>query len=1786
MCKKLCKNTYKRFILLFLIAAFLSAAGSAMPVDLNLSDYHRLINGRYSQYYSPLIQSYAPTLLADSESLPEQSGVQNDAANDLGIEPKQIAEFNLEGELYLNLQYGGDFSLKKNAVTGAGSSGITSGLKYDLIERIRLEGSVGDRLFVEFDYDSERSEEGLAEETNTYSLLYKGTNEEFLKEATLGNKYLSIEGSRYVPIDEGNTDSFALRGLASWRDLYLEGLLRYDVATEGSKQFKGFRKNVDMRVLDVDYAKARYFFLPDAGVDEATLNLYRSTDTIGDITADGKQFRLLTRGVEYDFDNSNGRIYLEDDLDLDEELIVYYEKDGYSVGDPNLGTDAIIDSSGTRVNFNSTSFSEYFNNLPLPASRYLYLRKESFNSYWELKNIYFLDELEGENVYDVEIELLYSLNSGINDNYASLLEEYEIDSSRGIILFNFSDGTAFYPRPFPGEEPYDPAGAPFTPEENPFDSANPVYGGLNYPTADNSVNTIHIAYSYSAESFFLDFNLVPGSVRVKVNGSRLDPAYYQVDHEFGIITFEENVISPSSDIDITYRYNLFGEGDKSLFAALGISYEKPSWRVRNLTSFRGGIRGQEAPEVGNEPSRKIINSTEFSVSTEAGVKEESGAVASLEGGVAFAFTNKNSYGSAIIADMEKADYLFEVSLDDDDWIIASDSTLLPDLPVPVTLGNRGDLLFKNYYKDTALSGEVLQKLSWDIPSSQVFSYSEKAGPYNSADRPTGGNESSLVIDYSVEAAGDYVSLVTPLNRENLERFQRFNLLLRGYDVSADVSLYVELIKEYDEDLDEDGVLDTEGSINDLGFQIQPPDGNSTAIGTDREGKSNGRIDSEDLNGNGLLDTPALEEGKVIPGETGNDYITEINFGDQSWQYVSVDVLDLIETDPDIFQYANAVRITVQRVGAGPSSGKIVINKLWFSGSAIVNNDEEVLSISDVSVYEDSTVRQNAFSKSYPGLYEELHGSSRYRSRNEYVEKLLRVKVIQDIGATPPDNVASVSRIFGNPQDLTSYREFRMYLFLPSSEPLPTNLTYKLTFLSSQNEYLEGSFPGSSIQHGWNELSVELKPPYAVEVNGTASGTLVQNATLSVLKRVSEIRFLVQVDAGSLPEGSEFWLDEWHVTDSVDYFDIAFFTEGAVEYRGELLRMGSLSLLENPFLTAGFERLEGSFYEDFDFRSDRYYTDMGTKILKYGDAEFSASKETFSPIRNEEELPKGLEEGGFSEAISHRIGIDLQKDYVPVLAHTYDRVVSENRQVDLTKTDFRFQSVKSYNESLGLSEYIDFPFGLYQSYSFLRSWEYKNTLTGSPATSFELGSQPSASLGQSKELVLSYFWEANSTSLNFKREKTYTGSSVPGMDRWLNSYGSRLGSVFSPPEESIQDAVLATKTDALGYDLNIPLQERVGFSFSFDSSFNESGFRSSEDIRNTLVRHSLSVSVPFYFLGNDRIEMVPSMFREISGDYRDVQNDLKEWDILVDTVKYVFMPPFYYINPIEGLGRVKDYDAVNLYKDSADVLGNSTNTLKNEYSLDTYLQYDPWYIPSSLGVGFSGETTREGGSYVQKRGFRASADKTFYFDGSETFFDKSLILSLEYTNERNYATKLLSQAYGIETDMNLLKEEWKGWKVQHSFSYSRERQKIGDERYYLFPGSPAFEVSVPEKPPKDTIDSTLVFEYLWEYGLKRDPFFAKISSELLPDLGIRNTERVTLENIYTFTDREKSQSFSNIPIRLTLEHESSYKMTENVEFGGHLKTVIGVEEKIIPPSVTGNVLFSMGFEIGAYARIIF
>jgi hypothetical protein len=278
--------------------------------------------------------------------------------------------------------------------------------------------------------------------------------------------------------------------------------------------------------------------------------------------------------------------------------------------------------------------------------------------------------------------------------------------------------------------------------------------------------------------------------------------------------------------------------------------------------------------------------------------------------------------------------------------------------------------------------------------------------------------------------------------------------------------------------------------------------------------------------------------------------------------------------------------------------------------------------------------------------------------------------------------------------------------------------------------------------------------------------------------------------------------------------------------------------------------------------------------------------------------------------------------------------------------------------------------------------------------------------------------------------------------------------------------------------------------------------------------------------------------------------------------------------------------VDLLKDDSQILGNTKNTLTNRYSVATSLDYEKWYIPSTLGYSIYGETQREGGSYTQKRITDISVDKYFAKLGRKDYYNHSLSISFDYENEKDYSTKVHGHTFSVNTELNLLKEEWKGFRFENYFSFIREKQKIGNENFYLFPGQPDKEVAVAVKPDKNKIEHESSVEYLWEYNLKKHRIFSNLGGDN-PALGkLQNTERLTIENIYTFTDREISESFSNIPVRLTLEHLSSYRLTQLIEFGMNLKTVFGIEEKIIPPSTSGNTLTSMGFEVGVNTKIIF
>ena len=87
-----------------------------------------------------------------------------------------------------------------------------------------------------------------------------------------------------------------------------------------------------------------------------------------------------------------------------------------------------------------------------------------------------------------------------------------------------------------------------------------------------------------------------------------------------------------------------------------------------------------------------------------------------------------------------------MSVRDGDWVPGSRSDLLPAAAVPVARPP-GELRYENLWEQRLVGGDLLHDADWDNSGNLQFDYSQKAGPYNSADQTAGGEDRSLVLDF-------------------------------------------------------------------------------------------------------------------------------------------------------------------------------------------------------------------------------------------------------------------------------------------------------------------------------------------------------------------------------------------------------------------------------------------------------------------------------------------------------------------------------------------------------------------------------------------------------------------------------------------------------------------------------------------------------------------------------------------------------------------------------------------------------------------------------------------------------------------------------------------------------------------------------------------------------------------------------------------------------------------------------------------------------------------------------
>ena len=1061
---------------------------------------------------------------------------------------------NALGSIQLNLKYGESFftnsKYKQYDEDKPESRVITSGFLPEQIIQLHMDGTVGDRITVFIDHDSRRKE-------NRYIMNYKAIyDNEVIREINVGEIDIKFNHSKYAVYD--NTDA---KGLGADFTIRKGNLLfkAFGSVARGETAVEYFRGNSspgEMAISDYQYIRGTYYqlepFIRYDGVNTMpSISAARSSVAMTSAPSDPVNYTLAPVNIS----PSGFDIYIDDQNPYtNNNAIILPFDEGYYTKMVN-GSDYTINFTTGVIQFlknipeNSRIFAVYkrnggtldpcaltsgpgiFSDRIFVFIKYGYSINEDTTPWvdkngdgrinldvYEIRSVY---SLGAKNIIASDFSLnFYDETQIMQKDEVAKLGKYRLDLVGGLV--------SFYTR-----EPY----KAFLPALN----ASKIYNEIKISDAYlYSKYKMSSAYYSEARFFKLKHdNLIENSVRIKVDEKDLSQSLYSVDHESGFVSFsnfDSPVISSDTRIEIKYEYLPFGSMAEKFIGGLRADYDiNKSLRVGGSVLLSRDGRMDVIPEAGKEGGQTLM------FEGDASLKLNSNRIADLYnifadkkkksiplefsayGEYAKSYTDTNTFGKALIDNMEQPEEIISVSLSEKDWILSS-------MPASYTQNDRGILYYKYYRSLNSL--ETLRGLGF---TPHDIAYSVKPGPYNIAMGHIDNNnileqsqQVSLVFDFDF-TSGPVVTAVTRHLTDtaiDLSGMQYIEVWVK-YDGGAgdSVSLAMDL-GTVNEDSDGDGILHTE-DINGNGYiDFNPSTGWSEDRGYEFHGNNptrvgggpclnsatmgDGVLNSEDLNGNGVLDRV--------------DNVYTVNLGTinptGAWEKIRVYInwSDLTASQILTLQQTTSIRFYLKQ-GTG-NHGRVAIDTLkitsarWknpeLDGTPIDNPDR--IKVTLVNSIDDIDYRNDSFVLRESGVYKSLYGSRNVDDIDTESETALQIEY--NIPGTN-DNV-SIQRKFTKELDIKYYKT--MSIWLNARSVYSANI---LGFVigSSNNDYIEyrvkPDFPLI-----WKELKLKLTE----DSNGDINKFSIEGNP--DLKRIKYIKVIIY-GAGT---SGKIWLDEIYVSE--------------------------------------------------------------------------------------------------------------------------------------------------------------------------------------------------------------------------------------------------------------------------------------------------------------------------------------------------------------------------------------------------------------------------------------------------------------------------------------------------------------------------------------------------------------------------------------------------------------------------------------------------------------------------------
>ena len=582
----------------------------------------------------------------------------------------------------------------------------STSFKLDQKQRFNIEGTIGDKISLLVDQDSERD----FEFENALKIHYVGNEDEIIKRIDAGNIDLTLPGTKFAVSGGRNQGLFGLKSLMKIGGMEITSIASVERGKKAKLTLDGGATSQVKRINDYGYLRNTYFFLDDyyknsfyptietlfrakpanrriqnievyltaGGTETGSFEAIavpdpNSPEQIENFTDFGgikQRFKRLIKNIDYEVSENHGFIRMNTYMSKNDVLAISYIDFG---GDVFGGQSVTLEGDSAELAV-----------LKLIKGRNPFPTDLTWNL--EFKNVYYLgatninsegfelkivdDRSSGEpqerNSNGINFLQLFGLDSLDVNGKSQPDEIFDIDSDA---IINLQRGELWFPalRPF------------YTPKALDSSFYSQAIYDNTIPTERQAASKFKIIVSYKNRSstISLGLNFIEGSEEVTLDGVVLNRGSdYTIDTFTGQLTLlKEGATDPGANLEIKYENNQLFQLDKKSLLGTRAEYRFGE------NSFFGGTflyysksTIDRKVRVGEEPIRNMLwdfngkysakpNFISRGVNALPLIKTDQPSSFSMEGEIARIIPNPNTLNSSETGDNQGVAYLddFEAS---------------------------------------------------------------------------------------------------------------------------------------------------------------------------------------------------------------------------------------------------------------------------------------------------------------------------------------------------------------------------------------------------------------------------------------------------------------------------------------------------------------------------------------------------------------------------------------------------------------------------------------------------------------------------------------------------------------------------------------------------------------------------------------------------------------------------------------------------------------------------------------------------------------------------------------------------------------------------------------------------------------------------------------------------------------------------------------------------------------------------------------------------------------------